>query len=283
MTLLEAIQEFFVGRAEASLQDLYAALPEAKRHSLRSQIYKNLGTRFRRVGKGIYAAVHGDATCVVVAGDAWEEIKRIPSGFVDAVVTDPSYTWLQPLLDIHTTTRRRMRWTFERRDVDRALGLELYRVLKEGAHAFFFVPAETAVTRPRIEGLIRLLESCGFAFNKRFVWDRMRMGMGYNGRARHEGILFMSKGPRRKPCDLSVPDVIACKAPDPRVRRHPCEKPVGVLEKLVRFATRAGEMVLDCFAGACTTGIAALGLGRNSILIEKDFEVLGKALEVAEA
>jgi DNA modification methylase len=280
MTLVEAIQEFFIARkgAPVHLQDLYAALPDAKRHSLRSQIYRNLGRRFQRVGKGVYVAVDGDAACVVVAGDAWDEVKRIPSDFMDALITDPPYTWLQSLLAIHTTTRRRMRWTFDRKDIDRDLGLELYRVLKRGAHAFFFVPAETATTRPHIEGFIRLLESCGFVFNKRFVWDRMRMGMGYNGRCRYEGILFMSKGARRKPCDLTVSDVLPFKAPDPRVRRHACEKPRGLLETLVRFATRAGERILDCFAGACTTGIAAFGLGRSALLIEKDGSMIERAL-----
>ena len=280
MTLLEAIQGFFVGKGEVSLQDLYSGLPEEKRHSLRSQIYKNLGRRFERVGKGVYVAIHKEATCVVVEGDAWKETKKIPSRFVDALVTDPPYPWLQKLLDIHTTTRRRMRWTFEKRNVDRELGLELHRILKDGAHAFFFVPAETATTRPHIEEFIKILESCGFVFNKRFIWDRLRMGMGYNGRCRYEGILFMSKGSRRKPLDLSIPDVIACKAPDHRIRRHACEKPVGLIEKLIRFATSAGEMVLDCFAGSLSTGRAALELGRNSILIEKDGTVLERALGV---
>ena len=280
MTLVEAIQELFVGREELHLQDLYAALPGAKKHSLRAQIYKNPG-KFQRVGKGLYAAIQGDAACVVMEGDAWEEVRKIPSAFIDALVTDPPYPWMQGHLDIHTTTRRRMRWTFERRDIDRALGLELYRILKDGAHAFFFVPAETEATRPHIDRFIRLLESCGFKFNKRFIWDRMKLGMGYNGRCRHEGILFMSKGRRRKPCDLGVPDVLAFKALDPRVRRHSCEKPVGLLGRIIRFCTRTGEIVLDCFAGACSTGAAALEAGRNAILIEKNGSMLERALDPA--
>jgi site-specific DNA-methyltransferase (adenine-specific) len=101
--------------------------------------------------------------------------------------------------------------------------------------------------------------------------------MGYNGRARHEGILFMSKGRRRKPCDLSVPDVLSFKSIDARLRRHGCEKPQGLLEQLIRFATRAGELVLDIFAGSCSTGRAALRLGRDSLMIEKD----PRALEAA--
>lgn len=281
MTLIEAIQAFFVGKDEVHLQDLYAGLPDAKRHSLRSQIYRNLGSRFERVAKGVYVAVEKDATCVVVEGDTWEKIKEVPSRSVDALITDPPYPWLAEILAIHTTTRRRMRWDFETRDLDRELGLELYRVLKEGAHAFFFVPAETASTRPHIEEFIRLLESCGFVFNKRFIWDKLRLGMGYNGRCRYEGILFMSRGARRMPCDLAVPDVLAMKALDPSVRLHKTAKPVGLLERLVAFSTKAGELVLDCFAGALSTGRAALNLGRNALLIEKSAAILDHAWPLA--
>jgi len=278
MTLIEAIREFFVKKAEVSIQDLYAHLPDRLPHSIRAQVYKNLGKHFTRIGKGLYAAVQGDAACVVVQGDATESLREVPSSSIDALVTDPPYPWLQAQLDIHTTTRRRMRWDFERKDVDRELGLEIHRVLKTGAHAFFFVPAETATTRRHIEAFIKILEGCGFTFNKRFIWDRLRLGMGYNGRCRYEGILFMSKGARRKPCDLAVPDVLAFKAPYPTVRIHPCEKPQGLIEKLISFATRAGETVLDCFAGSLVSGRAAIALGRNAILVEKDPAILGKAL-----
>lgn len=269
MTLTETIEAILVKKHRPMhVQELYAAMPEALEHSIRARVYENLGRLFKRVGRGIYVAVQGEASCVVVNGDAWEEVKKIPSGIVDAVITDPPYDWLDPVNKIHTTTRPRMVWDFPRRDVDRELGLELHRVLKAGAHAFFFIPSESATTRPRIDGFIRLLESCGFTFNKKWVWDKQVIGMGYNGRARHELILFMSKGRRRKPCDLSIPDMISCRPTDPRLRTHPCEKPRGLLESVIRFATKAGELILDCFAGSCSTGLAAMGLGRDSIMIE---------------
>lgn len=284
MTLIEAIREFFVERNGQAihLQDLYARLPDEKEHSLRARIYERLDREFKRVGEGLYVALDGPAACVAVQGDSWEEIKRLPCGFADCLVTDPPYAWLDAVNKIHTTTRPRMRWTFERRDIDRALALEIYRVLKVGAHAFFFVPAETATSRPHIEGLIRLLESCGFRFNKRFVWykDGVR-GMGYNGRSSHEAILFMSKGKRRKPCDLSIGDVVVARPIDARRRRHGCEKPLPLLEAIIKFATKAGELVLDIFAGSLATGVAALRLGRSALLIEKDGKAIERALGTA--
>lgn len=278
MTLIDAIRTFFQGREEVSLQDLYAHMPEAKQHSIRARIYENLGKEFTRVGHGVYVAKQGNATCVVVAKDALEAVKDLPSQSVDALVTDPPYPWLTQHVELHTTTRPRMRWAYDKKEIDRELGLELYRILKDGAHAFFFVPAETAVTRRHIESFIATLENCGFVFNKRFIWDRVMLGMGYNGRARYEGILFMSKGARRKPLDLSIPDLIVERQAHHCHRVHPNEKPLGLLEKLIRFATKAGELVLDTFAGSCSTGKAAINVGRNAICVEKDVEALERAL-----
>lgn len=279
MTLIDAIRTFIRGKQEpVSLQDLYAHLPDALQHSIRAGIYERLGREFTRVGKGLYVATEGEAACIVVHGDALESVRQLGTRSIDAVVTDPPYDWLDHFVEAGTT-RRRMDWKFERKDIDRELGLEIYRVLKEGAHAFIFVPAETATTRPHIEKLIKILEGCGFVFHKRFIWNKMVMGMGYSGRARYEGILFFSRGAeKRQPCDYAVPDVIDCPLILPKDRKHPCEKPVELLKALLHFSTKVGETVLDLFSGSCALGRAALALGRNAILIEKSAAVLEKAL-----
>jgi site-specific DNA-methyltransferase (adenine-specific) len=51
---------------------------------------------------------------------------------------------------------------------------------------------------------------------------------------------------------------------------HPCPKPVGLMEKLVRDFTDPGETILDPFAGSGTTGVAAIRMGRKFIGWEKD-------------
>jgi len=276
MTLIDAIRTFFRGREKpVHVQDLYAALPDEHEHSIRARIYERLGKEFQRVGRGLYVAYNAscDVTCVVACDDAWHALKEIPFGSVDAIVTDPPYPWIDGHIG-HGTTRPRMQWDFERKDIDRELGMEIYRVLKEGAHCFIFVPAETATTKPHIDAMIELLQSCGLVFNKRWIWDKVHMGMGYSGRARHEGILFLSKGEKRQPCDLTVTDVLSCPLIPASRRRHPTQKPIGLLDKLIRFATMPGELILDCFAGSLSTGRAALAAGRNALCIEKDEALL---------
>lgn len=51
---------------------------------------------------------------------------------------------------------------------------------------------------------------------------------------------------------------------------HPTQKPVALMEYLIRTYTNEGETVLDNCMGSGTTGVACLNTGRNFIGIEKD-------------
>lgn len=67
-------------------------------------------------------------------------------------------------------------------------------------------------------------------------------------------------------------------------RIHPSEKPIDLLEWLVKTYTNEGETVLDPFMGSGSTGVACINLGRKFIGIEKDvhfFEVADKRIQAA--
>lgn len=51
---------------------------------------------------------------------------------------------------------------------------------------------------------------------------------------------------------------------------HPTEKPVDLLEYMIRTYTDAGDIVLDSCMGSGSCGVACQHLGRNLIGIEKD-------------
>ena len=57
---------------------------------------------------------------------------------------------------------------------------------------------------------------------------------------------------------------------------HPTQKPVALMEYLIKTYTNEGETVLDNCAGSFTTGVACVNTGRKGIMIEQDhhyFEV----------
>lgn len=49
---------------------------------------------------------------------------------------------------------------------------------------------------------------------------------------------------------------------------HPTQKPVSILEKIIRIASNENDIVLDCFNGVGSTGVAALKNNRRYLGIE---------------
>ena len=71
-------------------------------------------------------------------------------------------------------------------------------------------------------------------------------------------------------------------APSARDRLHPTQKPVPLLEYLIKTYTNEGDTVLDNCMGSGSTGVACLRTGRRFIGIEKDpqyFEIAKERLE----
>lgn len=52
--------------------------------------------------------------------------------------------------------------------------------------------------------------------------------------------------------------------------KHPCEKPLKLMEHIVSLSSRPGATVLDSFFGSGATGHACINLGRKFIGFEKD-------------
>ena len=60
---------------------------------------------------------------------------------------------------------------------------------------------------------------------------------------------------------------------------HPTQKPVALMEYLIKTYTNEGELVLDFTMGSGTTGVACRNLNRNFIGIEMDEKYFNIAKE----
>lgn len=132
-------------------------------------------------------------------------------------------------------------------------------------------------------------EEAGASYRRAMVWikpDGMpqysgdRPGMGYesivaawcgggrsawNGGGKH-GVFTFNKGEGGGP------------AP------HPTTKPQPLMRTLISLFSKAGETILDPFAGSASTGVACLNLGRKFIGVEKNqayFDIACRRLEDA--
>lgn len=61
--------------------------------------------------------------------------------------------------------------------------------------------------------------------------------------------------------------------------KHPTQKPLTLLDRIVKASTRKNDLVLDPFQGSGSTGLAALKLGRKYIGIEKEKEYMDLSIK----
>ena len=65
---------------------------------------------------------------------------------------------------------------------------------------------------------------------------------------------------------------------------HPTQKPIALLEYLIKTYTNEGETVLDFTMGSGSTGVACINTGRNFIGIELDegyFKIAQERIQTA--
>ena len=78
--------------------------------------------------------------------------------------------------------------------------------------------------------------------------------------------------------DMKNPgSILVCQKPHPSKAVHPTEKPVSLLEYLIRTYTNEGDTVLDNTMGSGSTGVACVNTGRDFIGIELDEKYFGIA------
>lgn len=78
-------------------------------------------------------------------------------------------------------------------------------------------------------------------------------------------------GGKQMPDVWQLPSVSAW---EKRCGKHPTQKPMRLLYRIILACTQEGNSILDPFSGSCTTGIVANLLGRNFVGIDQDEEFL---------
>lgn len=189
--------------------------------------------------------------------DATEWLKTLESDSVDLISTDPAYESLERHRAIGKESIRRLKNWFPIFPNSRYLEFltECYRVLRKNRHMYVICDAETMfVIKP-------LGEAVGFKFWKPIVWDKISMSTGYHYRNSCEFILFFEKG-KRNLNSKGIRDVLQFRS----IRRkesYPTEKPVALLEVLIKQSTQEGELVIDPFMGSGSCAEATVFQGRN--------------------
>ena len=135
---------------------------------------------------------------------------------------------------------------------------------------------------------LKITESvCVFSKAKANYFPQMRTGkLRKKGGSKSKSELYASLGSEIKYNDQYFPtNIIEFSMANKSGRLHPTQKPVALLEYLIKTYTLEGETVLDNCMGSGSTGVACLNTNRNFIGIEKDenyFNIAKKRIEEAE-
>lgn len=109
-------------------------------------------------------------------------------------------------------------------------------------------------------------------FKQMVIWDKGPMGMGWHYRRSYETVLVAEKpGAACRWFDNTnrVENIIRkINKIIPDSDSHPTPKPVALAEHFVALHTKPGDLVLDCFAGAGSTLLAARNGQRRAIGVE---------------
>ena len=244
--------------------------------------------------------IKNNSKATLLHGDCLELMKDIPDGSIDAIITDPPYgttackwdsvipfdlmweqlkriikpngaivmTASQPFTTILISSNMKMFkycWVW-----DKGVGVNFFHVKKqplkvtEDVCVFYirqptYNPSMTKREKPIKKSNNNAGESSGYSIDESCE--------KYVGRVYKE----------------AYPNVILKYSTRSSGSRglHPTQKPVALMEYLIKTYTNEGDIVLDFTMGSGTTGVACKNTNRNFIGIEKDenyFEIANKRI-----
>ena len=114
-------------------------------------------------------------------------------------------------------------------------------------------------------------------FRKNFSAQVLKANMRVVGNAEYGLIFYRDKLPKFRNEGKMVFNIMDWEKDNVSPKLHPTQKPIPLLEKLIKTFTDEGDVVIDPCAGSGSTLIAALQLNRNSYGFEIDREIYKKA------
>ena len=197
-------------------------------------------------------------------GDCIEGLAQLEAGSIDVVITDPPYE-----AEAHTSERLVARAGGKLAVEPIAFPPITEEQRTESSRQMARLARRWVLVFCQVEAAMKwraALEAAGAVYKRTCIWVKPdgkpqysgdRPGIGYEaivachapGRSRwngggSHGVFIVNKGG------------------DPRTG-HQTQKPLALMEILVRLFSDPGELILDPFAGSGTTGVTAVRLGRR--------------------
>lgn len=205
----------------------------------------------------------------VKVADFHEFMDDLPAGSIDLILTDPPYCISKKtgFSDVVNGVERFAvsmdfgQWDHVEINLD-DMARVFYKSLRRGGTAIVWYDLW------KIGKVKDAMESAGFKMIRQIIWQKtnpvpLNMRATYLSNSREMAVVGVKVG---KPTFNSKYDSGIYEYPIPRhngKRQHPTQKPLSLFEDLVLKHSNQGDLVVDPFLGAGTTGVAAIRNFRN--------------------
>lgn len=206
----------------------------------------------------------------IICGDCLKVMKELPDKSVDLVLTDPPYGIKYDKWD-----KLNLKWIEETN-----------RILKENGSMWCFCGwSNVLIIKQELEKYFKL--------KNWIIWDRIKgRGAKYNFVSTREDILWLTKSDnyvfnkqssniKKKTGGMGLKnrdeyrklsnvwtDISPIVPWSKEKIEHPTQKPIELLERIIKISSNENDLILDPFLGSGTTAVACKHLKRNYIGIE---------------
>jgi len=215
--------------------------------------------------------------------DCLEGLKMLPDNSVDLIITSPPYEDISGAG--YKADKKDILFMKLYSDFLDKLFNEYYRILKFSGQIFFNIKHKTHNKSLRTVHWLEFLESLSkFKLKSYIIWKYAGSFDSSNRRFHldYEIIYHLSKSDEiylNEKCEIHdalssvwyIPHNIKNKV-------HPTQMPVAVVERILKVASKEGDIIMDNFMGSGTTAVACLRLNRNFI----GFEISPEYCKIAE-
>jgi len=231
-------------------------------------------------------------TDIVYQEDCIEGMKKIPDNSIDLVLTDPPYNINKAEWD---NFQNYLKWCENWLE-------ECKRVLKPNGSIYVFASYYWV-------SYLSVIMDKKFKLINWIIWNyRSGFGVRTKWASRYEPILFYVMN--KKDYTFNLDEVrIPHRCPDKRNNpigrnptdvwdierisgnykertKHPTQKPLKVIKRIIQASSNKEEIILDCFGGSGTTAIACLETNRKYILFENNpqyFKIINERIQSAKS
>jgi len=254
------------------------------------------------MSEGMPTVFYKGEAAVLYQGDCLEVLASLPERSVDMIFADPPYNLSNGGITCHAGRMV----SVDKGDWDKSKGIEAdhdfavgwlracQRVLKDDGTIW------VSGTMHKIYSVGFAMQQLGYRLLNEICWFKPNASPNLSCRYfthSHETLIWAAKSEKSKHkfnyelmkqvaggkqmrslwVDINVEDepqdIWAVGTPakeEKKYGKHPTQKPVVLLERIILASSDAGDTVLDPFTGSSTTGVAAIRHGRLFIGIDTD-------------